>query len=243
MMKMTRSLSVLSLALLLTLCSTACGAPEEQGQEETSYSAEERGVLPDSGGKSDTIQVRPGEYISGIPPARFELLSMPDTWGRQHKSNWCWAATLQMILRFHGVLVNQEDIVLRAYGDHRDRPANSAEITRTVDNWQFVDAADNIWQVNALTQNEVTVSSVLEDLHYNQPVLVGLSAPPAETGAVGHAYVLSAISYRLDSRGFVYPDTVQLRDPWPDNPSLVELPWSEFMERHMFYVRVRATLL
>ena len=76
MMKMTRSLSVLSLALLLTLCSTACGAPEEQGQEETSYSAEERGVLPDSGGKSDTIQVRPGEYISGIPPARFELLSI-----------------------------------------------------------------------------------------------------------------------------------------------------------------------
>ena len=244
MMDSMRSLTLLSLAFLFVL-SSACGAPEEEPARDETYSAQERGTLPGDGGdgKSDTVQVAPGSYVSGIPPARFELLSMPDSWGRQHQSNWCWAATLQMILRFHGVLVNQEDIVLRAYGDYRDRPANSDEITRTVDNWQFMDAANNIWRVNAITQQEVTVTSVLEDLHYNQPVLVGLAAPPENTGAVGHAYVLSAISYRVDARGFVYPDTVQLRDPWPDNPSLVELPWSEFMERHMFYVRVRATLL
>lgn len=241
---MNRLFVSLSTALVVALMfAPGCVEPEPD-EASVEHSPLERGVLPAStDSKSDTVQVAPGFYVSGVPPRRLELLAMPGTWGRQNMSNWCWAAVLQSILRFHGVSITQEDIVHRAYGGFIDRPANDAEITNTVNNWAFVDSAGLAWMLNAQPQSEVTVTSVLEDLHFNQPVLVGLSGPPGETGAVGHAYVLSAISYRLDANGFVFPQDVQLRDPWPDNPSEIEMPWSEFMQRHLFYIRVRATLL
>src|ERR1700753_1510433 len=34
----------------------------------------------------------------------------------QHNSNWCWAASLQMIFNYYGINITQEQIVARSYG-------------------------------------------------------------------------------------------------------------------------------
>lgn len=217
----------------------ACGAEEGQPQERPSVEdGAQVGTLPaDSLGRADTVQLAPGIYQSGVPTQRFELSAMPDQWGRQRMSQWCWAASSQMVLNFHGVPVSQEDVVLRAYGGFLDRPAASTEeIALAIHGWQVVDAFGQPRVVQAVPFTQMDVTELLQDLHFNQPVVMALRN---REGGGGHAYVLSSITYQLDAQGWVYPIEVSLRDPWPENPGHITLPWDETLQRMIGYVRVR----
>lgn len=202
------------------------------------------GMLQDSlrgDGKNDTAQLQPGVFVSGVPSTRFELAAGPDEQGKQRKDLWCWAATTQMVLNFHGVSIVQEDIVLRAFGDLRNMAASSTpQIAQVVQGWTLIDRQGMPWAIDAQGYEEVDLIPMIEDLHFNSPLIVALGNEPFNRGASGHAYVLSAITYRVDARGGVYPISVEMRDPWPDNPSHSQLSWEAFMSRYWGHVRVRA---
>lgn len=204
----------------------------------------EASLKQQSGGKSDTAELAPGVFISGVPSTQFELASGPDAQGKQRKDLWCWAATMQMVLNFHGVDVLQEDIVYRAFGDLRNQPASSTpQIADVVRGWTFSDRVGDAWALDAVGVKQVDLIPMIEDLHFNSPLIVALANEPGATGGSGHAYVLSAITYQVDARGLVYPLSVDLRDPWPDNPSHSKITWQEFMSRYWGHVRVRAYAL
>lgn len=232
--------------LILLICSVvfvACGEAESssnvpiEDEDPTMVGSFPAG----SGGKTDTSQVAPGVYTSGIRTQSFELAAMPDEWGKQRMSQWCWAATLQMVLNYHGVAIAQEDIVLRAYGGFINRPAHGVgEIAQSVTGWQFSDRQQVPWLVEAVAVEQINVTSLLQDLHFNQPVVLALQN---EQDAGGHAYVLSAITYKVDARGRVFPLSVSLRDPWPEKPAHSVLDWSAFVARFIGYVQLRATPL
>jgi len=62
------------------------------------------------------IEMQPGLYCAGIPSKDFKYRAAPESSGRQRQTNWCWAASIQMVLNFHGVDVTQEEIVQRIFG-------------------------------------------------------------------------------------------------------------------------------
>src|SRR6266513_2976234 len=72
----------------------------------------------------------------------------------QKNTNWCWAASLQMVFNYYGVNISQEDIVARSYGTdvtgNLPNWAGSFEvITVNLNNWN-VDKSGKQYQVQAV---------------------------------------------------------------------------------------------
>ncbi len=164
----------------------------------------------------------------GVRTAKFKLYI-----ARQRKSNWCWAAAIQMILHLHGVLVRQADLVRLVYGNEGNYRATGWQIMKVLN----VRATDvNGRPVQVVSRAQVpSAGTVLTDLKNGYPLLVGLRNP--RFGA--HAYVLTAAYFRMNANNKIYITHVVLRDPWPTNPSRRVFAWSYFKQHLMFIARVR----
>ncbi len=170
----------------------------------------------------------------GIPTERLMANADPAGAGRQHRSNWCWAACIQMVLNYHGLPVPQEALVARMFGGALpDLPQPGLGICQALSGFTQ-DRHGQTCRVDA-DPRSLNDRSVLDELHRGNPLIVGLDNP---NGQGGHAYVLSAANFRLDSLGNPHVTSVILRDPWPDNPSRIELPVGEFNARCNFATRV-----
>lgn len=144
----------------------------------------------------------------------------------QRGSNWCWAACVQMVLNYQGVDVSQEKIVRKIYGDLKDLPGTADQIVRGANGWvtngHRIVARQDDYMAGAM--------SLVEDLAYKYPVIVGLSMPGQ---TVGHAYVMTGITF-ADVNGICRPQKVILRNPAPwlnSKSSREELSWYEFSNR------------
>ena len=191
-------------------------------------------LLSGQGHTQTILELQPGFYCAGIPSSDFELLAAPETAGKQRQSNWCWAASIQMILNFHGVEITQEDIVSYVFGDLVDSPATSDTVLATLSGWEISSNGQNA-KVTASPYVE-RGTDIIADLAYQQPLIVGLQTPEG----IGHACVLTAVSYILDSyTNMPILQGVVIRDPWPTRQSRIEMSWDEFYRRLMFIARVR----
>lgn len=144
---------------------------------------------------------------------------------QQRSQNWCWAACVQMVLKNQGLFVDQCDIVKQGFGQNSciDKPANCFTIEQAAGGWNI-----NGRRIKAWVNTNVTANDLIDDLAFKYPLIVGLDMPGQN---VGHAYVLTAIYFSYDSRNVKKPYKVILRDPWPSNPSRLELNWSDFYSR------------
>lgn len=132
---------------------------------------------------------------------------------RQACQNWCWAACVEAIFALHGYQVDQEAIVARVFGGLHCLPADGPTIIRAVNGlWQsnqgqtfeasaepLLDLAYGIWRPDA-----VTIAS--QELMKNQPLI---------NGALGHATVMTAMSWIEDVYGRQELMAITVRDPWP----------------------------
>src|SRR5438309_1594878 len=71
----------------------------------------------------------------GIPGDSFNYFA-----SSQHNTNWCWAASIQMIFNYYGIAITQEQIVARSYGVSptgllSDWKGNEQIITANLNNW------------------------------------------------------------------------------------------------------------
>lgn len=174
------------------------------------------------------------EFVAGIPSESFEASARPYDLGRQEMSNWCWAAAIQMVLGVHGIPVQQAALVAQAYGSPVNRPGGPEQILDSL-NGHGRDFHGR--EIDVFTRREVNDATVVEDLSQGKPLVVGLQGDP--TGKVsGHAYVLSAVEFDLDRQGQPVVERFILRDPWPFNPSRVEMDAEEFHQRVTFATRV-----
>ena len=186
-----------------------------------------------SAGAQDIRQICPGLWAAGIPTDEFDYFAAAETEGRQRQSNWCWAATVQMVLNYHGVVVTQEQIVRRVFGGDINSAAQPAQVLAALSGWGFeVDG-----RPATITASPIVFqgSDIVADLAYHWPMIVGI----AEPGGGGHAYVLTAVSYSVGFGNQPIFQSVVLRDPWPGNPSRTEVPWAVFRSRVTFVSRIR----
>ncbi|MEM0517857.1 papain-like cysteine protease family protein [Aequorivita flava] len=143
---------------------------------------------------------------------------------RQESQNWCWAACIQMVLDYQGLEVGQCEIVNNAFGQGCiDRPADCYTIQNAAAGWRV-----NGYPIKAYMEHNPTAHSIINDLAYKYPLIVGLNIPNQN---IGHAYVLTAVFFQYDNYNRKIPYKVVLRDPWPSNPSRLELDWSDFIGR------------
>jgi ABC-type bacteriocin/lantibiotic exporter with double-glycine peptidase domain len=171
-------------------------------------------------------------FVAGVPTAEFDFFAAPSQGGRQRQSNWCWAACIQMVLNYHGLFVDQADIVQRIYGAQVDLPAQPELILAALTGW----APDVRGRFSTVQATPYTFSGaqIVQDLAYRWPLIVGLANPDGS----GHALVLTAVYYSVDALNNPIFLRVVLRDPWPENPSRQEMPWDEFQQRLTFMAHV-----
>lgn len=177
--------------------------------------------------QAENVQVAYGSYLAGLPTHTLQGVV-----ARQHNSQWCWAACIQMVLNYHDVPVSQEQVVQRIYGRQVNAPAPLGHILSALRGWAVEGDGQRVY-VSA-TSYSVTSARVVRDLAYRRPLIAGL----VDDYGNGHAVVLTAVQYHVDQSGNAVLDYAVIRDPWPANPSRQVIPWSRFGPRLYFLVRV-----
>lgn len=131
--------------------------------------------------------------VAGLAPATLERIYQP-----QQASNWCWAASVTMVLRRYGLHVDQEEVVRARFGRADNVQVSGQAIgellTRRWDDHAGRQASSSAtllppWH-RALG---LAAPEVLDDLAQGRPLLLG---------AEQHAVVLVQVVYerRIDGR-------------------------------------------
>ncbi|MBS1501504.1 MAG: C39 family peptidase [Bacteroidetes bacterium] len=138
----------------------------------------------------------------------------------QHNSNWCWAASLQMIFNYYGVNITQEQIVARSYGVDPN-----GKLPNWTGNWRVITANLNNWSVDnngrqyivqaVFNRGPTKPAYLIRQLSQFHPVLIGCRSGPNS----GHAVVITACSYVQTYYGPVI-ESIVVRDPWPSDENI-----------------------
>lgn len=138
----------------------------------------------------------------------------------QKNSNWCWAASLQMIFNYYGINISQEQIVLRSYGvDANGNLPNWTGsfpvVTANLNNWS-IDNSGRMYSVSAsLNWGSPTPAYLIQQLNLQRPILIGYKSSPT----TGHAVVVTACSYIQTNNGPLIQSLI-VRDPWPSESNI-----------------------
>ena len=178
--------------------------------------------------KGHSEQLGPNYFVAGVPTERFEYFA-----ARQKHTNWCWAATVQMILNFHGLYVSQEQVVDRIFQQQVNQSATSNQILEALHGW----APDYRGRFSAIASTPYIFSQqeLIHDLAHCWPLIVGLKNGDGS----GHTYVLTAVYYSFDRYRRPVIDKVVLRDPWPSSKSKQDWSWSTVQSNLTFAARVK----
>lgn len=129
--------------------------------------------------------------------------------------NWCWAACVQTIFGVNGYDVYQEEIVARLYPNLACSTATGIEIANaTAGRWidrrgyRFRARVTPLLDLSMGLANSNAAAQVASELASDRPVI---------NGAMGHATVLTAMTYLRDQFGRGMPQQITVRDPWPGN--------------------------
>lgn len=164
---------------------------------------------------ADWTLVGPKAYIVGIPRSYIQAWARPREVGRQKESNWCWAASVAMVLNFAHVPVTQEQIVKQMFGRDVNKAATMVEIMRAIDGWRSHYEGKEVMVTAFL---EPSMEQILHDLYLNYPVILALKVGDK----IGHAVVITAAKF-TEVNGHKQVDYFLVRDPWPSNPSEARL--------------------
>jgi hypothetical protein len=160
----------------------------------------------------------------GIKIKDFKVLASYD---KQQNTKWCWAACVQMVLNYYNVFITQQKIVNNCFGKVVNRAADDKVMFKALNGWN-TDVAGTMVKVSS-NAYPATIKEISSFLKSQRPLIVGLSQG---AGNVGHAYVLIGMYYRKNTDNpEEKPYSLILVDPWPGNPSIVDMRWDEFTGR------------
>ena len=137
------------------------------------------------------------QCMAGIPSQIAGQSALP-----QYQSQWCWAACISMIFGYYNRPVRQERIVQEAFGRIVDMPANPRQILSAV-NRPWTDERGKPFRGHG------------QDLPIDPNLAARYMAQekPLIIGTLGHAMVLTALSWAQDQRGQQQLTGLVVRDP------------------------------
>ncbi|MFC5049227.1 C39 family peptidase [Rubritalea spongiae] len=175
----------------------------------------------------------------GIPSHQMQWIA-----SSQRNTQWCWATSIQMILNYYGVAINQEQIVQRTYGVHPNGQlpnwgGSFENMTANLNNWN-VDNMGKRYAVSAVFGHGIPNHNIiLKELAHGRPILLAYRHQGG-----GHAVVLTAATYMQTPQGNQVRSLI-VRDPWPNitnrmNRGRVEYNAAQFIQsvQHYWFVRV-----
>ena len=147
--------------------------------------------------------------------------------GGQHQSEWCWAASISMVFAYYDMDVPQEEIVRQAWGTIVNQPGQPLQILQSL-NRNWVDANGQTFKAvgNVISANPVTAA---QDLSNNMPLIIG---------TLGHAMVLTALTYIRFPNGSGQVTQAIVRDPWPGQGVRVLTPQEWYSTSFLARIRV-----
>jgi len=184
---------------------------------------------------ADIRQVGQNSYEAGVNSIEMSFKAAPETFGIQRQDQWCWAASIQMILNYHGLYVTQEKVVQMIKGDLRNEGGTHEEIIYALNGWG-IDYQGRPSTVRAFTDNSLTPAGLINILAYKYPMIAELN----NSDGSGHAVVLTAVGFHYVAvwNGYAYANVPVLdyaiyRDPWgrDGKPSRQTEYWSSFGSR------------
>jgi hypothetical protein len=130
---------------------------------------------------------------------------------------WCWAACIEAIFAIDGFRIAQQDIVARAYGQ---------AVCAAADGPTIANAISGSWR-DAAGRNFASSCNVVIDTQYgvwrdDAPLIAAKeleAGRPLILGALGHAVLLTAMTFGRDDEGNTQIGELVIRDPWPSNPN------------------------
>jgi|GEM_PF-1045775 hypothetical protein len=126
----------------------------------------------------------------------------------QENSQWCWAASIQAILRYYGITKSQEDIVIARYGTAVNLPSQDTKTMEEALNSFSIDGNLTIvthsQSEQAISLNAAVLYSELEAQH---PILIGFRTGPSES----HAVIIYGATFAPNGQVM----QVEYFDPWP----------------------------
>jgi hypothetical protein len=127
----------------------------------------------------------------------------------QWQSEWCWAASAQLILNLYGIPVTQADLVARSHGNLGNNPGSDMDILAVLNGW--VPAAGGSRTVHATEfPGLLAPQLIINNLTSGHPILIAIASGPAS----GHAVVITAAAFVQTPQGPLLSGLV-IRDPWP----------------------------
>jgi hypothetical protein len=189
------------------------------------------GVLTASKSLAEAICTRPIANANGyavrnctvgIPSGLLRFVA-----ARQQSSQWCWAACIQMVFRVYGYDLPQALFVQQTWGSIVDMPGSPSQILSAL-NRTYIDNSGR--RFTAVGDSiSVNISTAINDLSNRSPLIIG---------SLGHATVLTALSYNQSNAGEFQLVGATVRDPWPTRPSRRILTPQEWNNAN-FAARVR----
>jgi len=137
--------------------------------------------------------------VAGIPQQEMDTV-----YATQQQTEWCWAACIEMVFTYWGHPVDQVEIVRQTWGQIVNMPAQPGQIIADLNRaWRDRNGNPFRSQGDVFSANGATAA---QDLAVGMPLIIG---------SMGHAMVLTAVSYNRapNSQGQVTGAVV--RDPWP----------------------------
>ena len=184
---------------------------------------------------ADISPTGPNTFVAGVNSSEFQYFAAPETAGIQRQDQWCWAASIQMVLNYHGLYVTQERIVQIVKGQLVNDGGTHDEMIYALNGWG-PDNRGRFSKVTAFTDNKITAVDLINKLAYKYPMIAELS----NSDGSGHAVVLTAVGFHNVAvwNGYQYVnspvlDYAIIRDPWGRNgtQSRQVIQWSSFQSR------------
>jgi len=122
----------------------------------------------------------------------------------QNMTQWCWAACIEMVFRYYGYRVPQQQIVQETWGAIVNMPGQPNQILMDLNRpWRDINGQVFGVSGDAYSTNAITAA---QDLANDMPLIVG---------TMGHAMVLTKLDYLVGQYGNGEVKIATVRDPWP----------------------------
>lgn len=141
----------------------------------------------------------------GIPTAQFNFASVV-----QLHTDWCWAASVQMVLNWYNIPIQQTDVVMRIYGRLVDAAASEDEIAVALSGTAYDRRNHMVHLASVRRRGSPSSGLVVTELGERHPLLVTFRS----THTMLHAVVLTSAEYFSDGQG-IHLTALTFRDPNP----------------------------